>query len=111
MRIACRLSCLLSFVLLASLAPTSLSGQNTGGDNSAGSGAPITVEGCIGSMNGHISLVTPKGTYRLKGDHDTLLDHNGKQVRVTGTFITGKKSGLPTIQVSDITTLSDTCLL
>jgi hypothetical protein len=95
--------------LLASHAQNAPSGQNASGDNSAANHEPITVEGCIGSMNGHFSVVTAGGVYRLKGDHSTMMNNNGKQVRVTGTVISSNKTGRQTLQVTEIKKVHDFC--
>ena len=55
--------------------------------------APTTLSGCVLSLNGIFSLTTSNGNrYVLKGDHDTLLSYNGKQVQVTGTLKAAKKT-------------------
>lgn len=59
------LSCILLLSRLA-FAQQSPSSQGTSNDNSAGSGGPITVEGCVTSINGYFSLVTRSGAFRLK---------------------------------------------
>jgi hypothetical protein len=99
------LSCLL-LLSLATFAQQSPSSQSTSNDNSAGSGGPITVEGCVTSINGSFFLATPSGQFRLKGDHDSLLGHNGQQVRVTGT-VTKKEP--QTLKISHLKKVSDTC--
>jgi hypothetical protein len=109
MRTCYLLSCLLWLFMLAGNAQVPASGQNPQGDNSAATHGPITVEGCIGSMNGHFSVVTPGGVYRLKGDHSTMMNNNGKQVRVTGTVISSNKTGRQTLEVSEIKKIHDFC--
>jgi len=71
-----------------------------------------TLSGCVLSLNGVFSLTTANGIrYVLKGDHDTLFSHNGKQVQVTGTMKTTKKtSSKPaTFHVTDIKKRADFC--
>jgi hypothetical protein len=60
-------------------------------------------------MNGHFSVVTAGGVYRLKGDHSTMMNNNGKQVRVTGTVISSNKTGRQTLQVTEIKKVHDFC--
>jgi hypothetical protein len=75
-------------------------------------GAPTTLSGCMLSLNGSFSLTTSNGNrYILKGDHDTLLSYNGKQVQVTGTMkATKKTSSKPaTFHVTDIKKIADFC--
>ncbi len=109
MRISYLLPCFLLLFLLAGYGQNAPSGQNTSGDSSAANHQPITVEGCIGSMNGHFSVVTAGGVYRLKGDHSTMMNNNGKQVRVTGTVISSNKTGRQTLEVSEIKKIHDFC--
>ena len=74
--------------------------------------APATLSGCVLSLNGVFSLTTSSGVrYVLKGDHDTLLSYNGKQVQVTGTMKATKKtpSKPATFQVTDIKKIADFC--
>jgi hypothetical protein len=92
---------------LMSLAQESPSSQGTSNDNSAGNGAPVTVEGCVTSINGYFTLVTPDGAIRLKGDHDALFGHNGQQVRITGTLT--KKKGSQVLRIASLKKVSDTC--
>ena len=76
------------------------------------SSTPTTLSGCMLSLNGAFSLTTSNGIrYVLKGDHDTLLSYNGKQVQVTGTMkATKKTSSKPaTFQVTDIKKIADFC--
>jgi len=78
---------------------TAVLGQGSGNDPSAADGGPITVEGCLTSVNGYFSLATRSGLLRLKGDHDSLFGHNGQQVRVTGTVTSGKKKAPQTLKI------------
>jgi hypothetical protein len=74
--------------------------------------SPTTLSGCVLSLNGMFSLTTSDGNrYVLKGDHDTLLSYNGKQVQVTGTMkATKKTSSKPaTFHVTDIKKIADFC--
>jgi hypothetical protein len=76
------------------------------------SSTPTTLSGCMLSLNGTFSLTTSNGIrYVLKGDHDTLLSYNGKQVQVTGTMkATKKTSSKPaTFHVTDIKKIADFC--
>jgi len=102
------LTCVFSVLFLANTMQASPSGQNTAGGNSAASGGPVTIEGCVTFVNGQISLATRSGLVRLKGDHDSLLGHNGQQVRVTGTMKADKKSG-QTLKISELKKVSDSC--
>jgi hypothetical protein len=77
-------------------------------------GNPTTISGCLMSLNGAFTLLTPKGErFVLKGDHDTLFSYNGKQVKITGTpKSTNKNSGAPKpgeFRVSDVKKIADTC--
>jgi hypothetical protein len=109
MRAVLLLSCLLALSLLVSAAQASSSGQDTAGGTSAESSAPVTLVGCVTSMNGHFSLATRTGLVRLKGDHDSLLGHNGQQVRIIGTMKRDKKSGRQTLTISELKKISDSC--
>jgi hypothetical protein len=82
-------------------------GQQTGGN-------PITVSGCLMSINGGFSLSTHNGDrYVLKGDHDTMFGYNGKLVQVTGTVKSPKKSSSAakpvTLRVTGIKKLAEFC--
>lgn len=71
-----------------------------------------TLSGCMLSLNGTFSLTTSNGIrYVLKGDHDTLLSYNGKQVQVTGTMKATKKTSSkpPTFNVTSVKKLADFC--
>jgi hypothetical protein len=73
---------------------------------------PTRLSGCMLSLNGSFSLTTSNGVrYVLKGDHDTLLSYNGKQVQVTGTMkATKKTSSKPaTFHVIDVKKVADFC--
>jgi len=79
--------------------------------SSAGS---TTISGCLMSLNGAFTLLTPKGErFILKGDHDTLLSYNGKQVKITGTPKSiNKNSGTPKpgeFRVSEVKKIADVC--
>jgi hypothetical protein len=106
MRVRYLVPCLL--FSMAAFAQQGPSGQAAANDNPAAGGGPITVEGCVTSVNGHFSLATRSGMFRLKGDHDSLFGHDGQQVRVTGTVTPGKKKA-QTLKISEIKKLSDTC--
>lgn len=74
--------------------------------------SPTTLSGCVLSLNGVFSLTTSEGNrYVLKGDHDTLLSYNGKQVQVTGTVKATKKTATKpaTFHVTDIKKVADFC--
>jgi hypothetical protein len=76
------------------------------------SSTPTTLSGCLLSLNGVFSLTTSNGIrYVLKGDHDTLLSYNGKQVRVTGTTKATKKTSSkpPTFHVANVKKVADFC--
>jgi hypothetical protein len=73
---------------------------------------PTTLSGCVLSLNGVFSLTTSNGIrYVLKGDHDTLLSYNGKQVEVKGTIKATKKTASKpaTFHVTDIKKVADFC--
>jgi hypothetical protein len=72
---------------------------------------PTTITGCLMSLNGAFTLLTPNGEhYILKGDHDTLFSYNGKQVQITGTPKSSKKATANhEFQVSSIKKLADVC--
>jgi len=74
--------------------------------------SPTTLSGCLLSLNGVFSLTTSSGIrYVLKGDHDTLLSYNGKQVRATGTMKATKRteSKPPTFNVTSVKKIADFC--
>ncbi len=94
---------ILSLLLLSAAGYAQQSGSN-----------PSTVSGCLVSVNGVFTLIAPNGErYLLKGDHDTLFSYNGKQVQVTGTPKSTKKSAsgaMPVkFEVSAIKKLADVC--
>jgi hypothetical protein len=75
---------------------------------------PVTISGCLISVNGAFTLRTPQGErFILKGDHDTLFSYNGKQVQITGTPKSTKKgSSTPKsgeFHVSSFKKLADVC--
>ena len=90
-------------VLLAGLSAASFGQQPSGG--------PTTLTGCLMSINGSFTLQTANGErYILKGDHDTLLSYNGKQIQVTGTPATSKKaSARHEFQVTSVKKIADFC--
>jgi hypothetical protein len=74
----------------------------------------VTVSGCLLSLNGAFTLLTPKGErFILKGDHDTMFRYNGKQVQITGTTKSGTKDDPAPhpaeLQVSKVKKLYDVC--
>jgi hypothetical protein len=96
-------------VLLFSLTAFAQQSSQGGSSDASSASGPITIEGCITSMNGYFSLATRTGLIRLKGDHDTLFGRNGQQVRVTGTMSSAKKNSPQTLKISAMKKLSDTC--
>lgn len=108
MRTWCLLPCLI-LLSLTTLAAQSSSGQGMSNDNSGANGGPITVEGCVTSFNGYFSLLTRGGVFRLKGDHDSLLGHNGQQVRITGTVTPAGKKGSKALKIAELKKIADTC--
>jgi hypothetical protein len=73
---------------------------------------PTTLSGCMQSLNGSFGLTTSNGIrYVLKGDHDTLLSYNGKQVEVKGTMKATKKTSSkpPTFHVTEVKKIADFC--
>ena len=97
----------LSIVLFLGLSLALGFGQQTGGN-------PITVSGCLMSVNGGFSLSTHNGDrYVLKGDHNTMFGYNGKLVQVTGTVKSPKKSSSDakpvTLRVTEIKKVADFC--
>jgi hypothetical protein len=102
------LLCLSLVVSAAAFALQSASREGVANNDSPGSGQ-ITIEGCVTSINGSFSLETRNGMLRLKGDHDSLLGHNGQQVRITGTVSPVGKKGPQTLRISDLKKVSDTC--
>ena len=101
------LSCLVLFSMM-SLAQQSPSGNaNPNGAPAGGTGA-MTVVGCVSSINGYFTLGTRHGdSYRLKGDHDSLLGYNGKEVAISGTVKSSEKGR--TLEISKIKKLADAC--
>jgi hypothetical protein len=74
---------------------------------------PITVSGCLMSMNGRFKLLTPSQTYVLKGHQNSLFSYNGMLLEVTGTVETASKPpspGIPVVlHISSVKKLADTC--
>jgi len=73
---------------------------------------PITVSGCMMSMNGTFRLMTPGQTYVLKGHQSSLFSYNGKLIEVTGTVDANAKPapGIPIVlHITKIHKLADTC--
>lgn len=100
------LPCLL-LLSLAAIAQQSPSGQNAS-NNASGDTGGVTVVGCVASLNGYFTLETRSGeVYRLKGDHDALVGHNGKQVAISATMTGSKKA--QTLKISTMKKISDTC--
>jgi hypothetical protein len=96
---------LLSLMTVAQQSPSSQTSPNA---VSAGGAGAMTVIGCVSSINGYFTLGTRRGDlYRLKGDHDSLLGYNGKEVAISGTVTSSEKAR--TLQVSKIKKISDTC--
>ncbi len=101
------LPCLVLLSLVA-VAQQSSSGQNATNNAASGSTGAVTVVGCVASLNGYFTLETRGGeVYRLKGDHDALVGHNGKQVAISGTMTGSKKA--QTLKISTMKKISDTC--
>ncbi len=101
------LPCLLLLSLM-SLAQQSSPSEASSNAVPAGSTGAMTVVGCVSSINGYFTLGTRRGDlYRLKGDHDSLLGYNGKEVAINGTLTSSEKAR--TLQVSKIKKISDTC--
>ena len=90
-------------ILVIVVSAVSLSQQSSGG--------PTTLTGCLISVNGSFTLQTQNGErYVLKGDHDTLLSYNGKQIQVTGALATSKKAAARhEFQVSSVKKIADFC--
>ena len=74
---------------------------------------PVTVSGCVMSVNGTFKLLTPSRTYVLKGHQNALFGYNGKLVEVTGTVDAASKSapeGIPVVlHVTKLKKLADFC--
>jgi hypothetical protein len=101
------LSCLLLLSLMT-FAQQSSPSQGPANNAPSGSAAGVTAVGCINSINGSFTLATRHGDlYRLKGEHDTLLGYNGKEVVIVGSVSTSK--GERTLQISTVKKVSDTC--
>ena len=101
------LTCLL-LMSLVGVAQQSPSNQNAPSGAPAGGTGGITVVGCVNSINGYFTLGTRRGdVYKLKGDHDTLLGYNGKEVAISGTI--GASAKDRTLQITHIKKVSDTC--
>ncbi len=93
-------------LLLLSISAVSF-GQQT-------SGSQTTISGCLMSVNGSFTLLTPRGErFILKGDHDALFRYNGKQVKVTGmprSTKSGSNAPKPgEFRVSDVKKIADVC--
>jgi len=78
------------------------------------SASHVTISGCLISLNGSFTLLTPTGErFFLKGDHNTLFSYNGKQVKITGTPKSiNKSSGTPKpgeFRVSEVKKIADVC--
>lgn len=80
----------------------------------AAAASPVTVIGCVVGLNGGYSLNTASGkTFTLSGDN--LQNYSGQKVRALGIMGLAKKSGTdskaepPTLNVTRIDKLADTC--
>ena len=101
------LACLLLFSV-TTLAQQAPSGQSNPNGSSAGSAAAVTVVGCVNSINGYFTLGTRGGDlYRLKGDHDSLLSYNGKEVAVSGTVKASEQGR--TLEIAKMKKVSENC--
>jgi len=73
----------------------------------------VKVAGCVQAVNGKFELITQKGNYVLKGDHDALFGYTGKLVEVTGKVDAAAKSQPPelpvVLHVSKLKKLADAC--
>jgi hypothetical protein len=96
---------LLSLSLAAS-AQQSPSGQAASNNDPGQATGRITVEGCVTSINGYFLLMTHNGQFRLKGDHDSLLGHDGQQVRIVGNVI---KKTPQTLKINELKKIADSC--
>ena len=105
MRTSYLLVVLLSLSLTA-FAQQSPSGQAVPNTNPGDVSGAITVEGCVTSINGYFLLMTHNGQFRLKGDHDSLLGHDGQQVRIVG--IVTKKTP-QTLKINELKKIADSC--
>lgn len=101
------LPCLL-LLSLAVIAQQPPSGQNATNNAASGGTRGVTVVGCVNSLNGYFTLETRSGeAYLLKGDHDALFGHIGKQVAISGTMTGSKKAQI--LKISAMKKISDTC--
>lgn len=76
--------------------------------SSASSNDPVTVEGCIVQMNGAFRLLTHQGSFKLKGDHNSMFSLNGTWVSITG-MLSHKEQRFPTLTVTKLKKLADNC--
>jgi hypothetical protein len=90
-------------ILVAGLSAATFGQQSPSG--------PTTLTGCLISVNGQFTLQTSNGDrYILKGEHDTLLSYNGKQIQVTGKPATSKKAAAQhEFHVSSVKKIADFC--
>jgi hypothetical protein len=108
MRTSTLLACLLLLFSLTTLAQQAPSSQSNPNAPSAGSAAAVTVVGCVNSINGYFTLGTRRGDlYRLKGDHDSLLSYNGKEVAVSGTVKASEQGR--TLEIVKMKKVSEDC--
>jgi hypothetical protein len=96
---------LLSLSLMA-FAQQSPSGQAASNNNPGETNGPITVEGCVTSINGYFLLMTHNGQFRLEGDHDSLFGHDGQQVRIVGIVT---KKAPQTLKINELKKIADSC--
>jgi hypothetical protein len=72
--------------------------------------SPITVAGCVMSVNGSFKLLTQDQTYTLKGHHNALFGYNGKLIEVTGTVSHPSHPGVPVVlTITKLKKLADSC--
>jgi hypothetical protein len=109
MRTSTLLACLLLLFSLTTPAQQQApSGQSNPNGLPSGSAAAVTVVGCVNSINGYFTLGTRRGDlYRLKGDHDSLLSYNGKEVAVSGTVKASEQGR--TLEIGKMKKVSENC--
>ena len=97
------------------------SSAGSGQASRTGTGAQMSVEGCLSGSNGNYTLTEKNGmSYQLTGDTAKLSEHVGHEIKVTGTSgssasaesSTGAASGAAggqTLQVTSVKHVSKTC--
>jgi Protein of unknown function (DUF5818) len=112
-----RISVTILMLLLCSL--WALAQQDSSQSSKSGSSSQTSVKGCLSRSGSDYTLTDKSGTtFKLTGDTSKLSDHVGHEVQITGTensasssaaSSTASSSSQPTIDVSSMKHISETC--